>query len=75
MKTIGQKIKEIRIKLKLTQSEFATILGYNYKIVSNWENGRNTPTTHTLKKSTKYLGLNMKKCLILMFNINAEKYF
>ena len=61
MKTIGQKIKEIRIKLKLTQSEFATILGYNYKIVSNWENGRNTPTTHTLKKIHEIFGIEYEE--------------
>ena len=37
------RIKEIRNKLKLSQSTFATILGVSIKTVEAWESGRNIP--------------------------------
>jgi len=39
----GNKIKEIRKKLGLTQSTFAYILGVSIKTVEAWESGRNDP--------------------------------
>jgi putative transcriptional regulator len=37
------KIKEIRNKLNLSQSTFATILGVSIKTVEAWESGKNIP--------------------------------
>jgi DNA-binding transcriptional regulator YiaG len=37
-------IKELRNKLLLTQTEFATLLGVSYETVNRWENGKNEPT-------------------------------
>ena len=39
----SSKIKEIRNKLKLSQSTFANILGVSIKTVEAWESGRNIP--------------------------------
>ncbi len=39
----SSRIKEIRNKLKLSQSTFATILGVSIKTVEAWESGRNIP--------------------------------
>ncbi len=40
---IGNMIKEIRQKEKLTQQEFARLFGVTYQAVSKWENGYNIP--------------------------------
>ncbi len=37
------KIKEIRNKLELSQSTFASILGVSIKTVEAWESGKNIP--------------------------------
>lgn len=39
----SSRIKEIRNKLKLSQSTFAAILGVSIKTVEAWESGRNIP--------------------------------
>jgi putative transcriptional regulator len=39
----GKEIKNIRIKLNLTQSLFANTLGVSEKTVEAWESGRNIP--------------------------------
>jgi len=36
-------IKRIRTKYKLTQSEFATLLGIRLSTLQNWEQGRRVP--------------------------------
>ena len=39
----GQKIKDIRLKLKLTQKIFAYVMGVSIKTVEAWESGKNIP--------------------------------
>lgn len=39
----ADKIKEIRINLKLSQTIFANIIGVSKKAVEAWESGKNTP--------------------------------
>ena len=46
---IGKFIKEIRIKNKLTQKEFADKFGVTYQAVSKWENAKNLPDINILK--------------------------
>ena len=41
---IGQKVKELRKKVKLTQQEFAEKIGVNTKTIAFWETERNEPT-------------------------------
>jgi putative transcriptional regulator len=36
-------VKEIRNNFKLTQNEFASLLGISVKTLRNWEQGRRTP--------------------------------
>jgi len=38
-------VRKIRRRLKMTQSEFASKFGLPAAVVSNWEQGRNTPDT------------------------------
>ena len=58
MKTLGQKLREIRKRLKLSQKQFAEKLGYTYKNVCNWENGHNNPSTHTIKRIHDIFGVD-----------------
>lgn len=46
--TINEKIKFIREKHNLKQSEFGEIIGAGQKVVSNWESGRNEPSLQSL---------------------------
>ena len=39
----GEKIKSIRIKQKMTQAVFSSVLGVSPKTVEAWESGRNIP--------------------------------
>jgi|GEM_PF-3108042 len=43
MSILSKKIKEIRLKLKLTQKEFAYILGIPRSNIANYETGRVVP--------------------------------
>ena len=42
--TFGEKVKTLRYKLYLNQTEFADKLGVNFTTVNRWERGRNKPT-------------------------------
>ena len=39
----GPDVKRIRANYKLSQSEFAALLGVSIKTLQNWEQGRRTP--------------------------------
>ena len=44
----GEKIKELRKKLGLTQEELARLLGVGFSTVNRWENNKATPTGQSL---------------------------
>jgi putative transcriptional regulator len=39
----GKEIKDIRLKLELTQSAFADLMGVSIKTIEAWEAGKNIP--------------------------------
>ncbi|MDD4243028.1 MAG: helix-turn-helix transcriptional regulator [Bacilli bacterium] len=43
-------IKELRNKLFLTQTEFATLIGVSYETVNRWENEKNEPSMRIKRK-------------------------
>lgn len=43
-------IKELRMKMLLTQTEFAEFLGVTFETVNRWENGRCEPTMKMRRK-------------------------
>jgi len=40
----GAKIREIRLKLLVTQTELAKMLGVSFATINRWENSHNEPT-------------------------------
>ena len=53
MLTIGQKIRSIRQRLGLNQTDFALKIGITPQRVSNWERGENDPDKEILEKIKK----------------------
>lgn len=43
-------IKNLRIKLVLSQQEFAELLGVSFTSVNRWENGKHEPTIKVKRK-------------------------
>ncbi|GJD15842.1 hypothetical protein RIVM261_007980 [Rivularia sp. IAM M-261] len=41
---IGRFIYELRLSMKLTQEEFAVVLGVTFPTVNRWENGHTKPS-------------------------------
>ena len=40
---IGQKIKAVRLKQHMCQTEFASLFGVSFATVNRWKNGKTTP--------------------------------
>ena len=68
---LGNRIKEIRIKLNYDQKRFAKEIGAPVSALSNWENGRNKPNMDRLTKIAQ-LG-NISVAELLQGN-DDEKY-
>ena len=58
MNDIGQRIKELRKMLGLSQKEFAEKIGKSLRAVQNWEYGQRTPDESTLKLIAKEFNVN-----------------
>ena len=59
----GNKLREIRIKKKLSQGDIARILGVHRSYISGLERGRRNPSLLTVQKVAKALGVNAKELL------------
>lgn len=53
-------IKELRIRNKLSQSEFGMLFGISDKAVSTWENGIKMPRYKTLQKIANHFSVPME---------------
>ena len=60
---IGQFIKNIRLKNKLTQREFAKNLGVTYQAVSKWERGQSIPDIAILQDISKRFNVDINDLL------------
>ena len=58
---IGDVIKEIRVKMGLTQGEFAAMLGVGQTALSNWERGKREPDLETLNVISRISGVSLNK--------------
>lgn len=59
----GKKLKEIRTKSKLTQSNIAAILKMNKATVCKWEKGELEPDIETLKKLAMILDVSVDELI------------
>lgn len=57
--TIGERIKELRIKNNLTQKDLADQLHVTFQTVSKWENNTNEPDLATIKELSKILNCSI----------------
>ena len=60
---IAKIIKDIRLKNKLTQAEFAEKYSVTYQAVSKWETGKNLPDMYILKKICNDYNINIDDLL------------
>jgi len=56
----GKKVREIRLKKKLSQSDIARILGVHRSYISGLERGVRNPSLATVQKVAKALKVNAK---------------
>lgn len=68
-KLIGMRIKELRNKCGLTQSELAEMVGIDPKHQSCVENGRNFPSADLLEKYAQAMNIDIS----ILFNIHHIK--
>lgn len=58
MNTIGDNIKNLRLSLKLTQSQFAKKFNISRSYLGDLENNRRSPSAETIKKLSKTIGIS-----------------
>ncbi|MBI2631344.1 helix-turn-helix transcriptional regulator [Candidatus Nomurabacteria bacterium] len=62
-KKLGENLKRLRLKKKLSQGDLSKSLGVDRAYISNIENGRMNPTLSTLEKISKALGISSSELL------------
>ena len=59
----GKKLREVRLKKKLSQGDVAKILGVHRSYISGLERGARNPSLITAQKVAKALGVSIKEIL------------
>ena len=62
-KSLGETLKEQRIRCKMTQEFVAESLGVSRQAVSKWENGTSDPSTSNLFALAKLFGISVEELL------------
>jgi len=57
-KLVGQNVRRIRQKKRLTQEQFADVSGFSQQYISSLEKGRRNPTIITLYELAVALGVS-----------------
>ncbi|MCO4472383.1 putative transcriptional regulator [Streptococcus infantarius subsp. infantarius] len=55
----SERLKELRLKAKLTQTEVAEKVGVSQPQYARWEAGKRKPTSETLQKFADFFGVSM----------------
>ena len=61
--TIGECLKDIRLKKRLTQKELGELLGVGVQTISSYESGRRRPKMETLVRFAEALGVSVGEIL------------
>ena len=67
---IGQNIKRLRNKMKLTQPQLAEKLGVTTKVISDYELSKANPPPHLLPEIAKFFGVTLDE----LFGINEIQF-
>ena len=59
----GKKLRDVRLKKKLSQGDIARILGVHRSYISGLERGRRNPSLLTVHKVAKALGISVNELL------------
>ena len=62
-KSLGENLKEHRVRCKMTQEFVAESLGVSRQAVSKWENGTSDPSTSNLFALAKLFGVSVEELL------------
>jgi transcriptional regulator with XRE-family HTH domain len=66
---IGNRLKELRLKMNITQQQLSNDLSVASSTISNWEKGRRLPSISDLKRIAKYFGVNLS-----CFDLDVELF-
>lgn len=69
---LGQKIQMLRKKRRLTQEQFAELIGIDPKNVSKIENGNNYPSAETLTSIAKALEVDIYELFVFKEEVPYE---
>ena len=61
--TLGEKLRENRVRCKMSQEFVAEAVGVSRQAVSKWENGVSDPSTSNLIALAKLYGLSVEELL------------
>ena len=59
----GKKLREVRLKKKLSQGDVARMLGVHRSYISGLERGRRNPSLLTVHKVAKALGVSINELM------------
>lgn len=62
-KSLGEELKENRLRCKMTQEFVSETLGVSRQAVSKWENGTSDPSTSNLLALAKLFGISAEELL------------
>ena len=62
-KSLGENLKDHRVRCKMTQEFVAESLGVSRQAVSKWENGTSDPSTSNLFALAKLFGISVEELL------------
>ena len=63
--TFGERVKQVRLALNLSQEEMAKELGVSFATINRWENSHNNPTYEALQRFEQFcVEKNLKKNII-----------
>jgi len=62
-RSLGEALKELRTKAKMTQEFVAETIGVSRQAVSKWESGENDPSTSNLIALAKLYGTTVEEIL------------
>ncbi len=66
---LGEKIRDLRKAKKMSQSDFASAMGYSRPLIVNWEKNTRDPDTHALLKIADYFNVSID------YLMGREDYF